>query len=389
MNFLLAVVLALSIDTDGMIKINGQRTFMLGLYDFAKTSDPKTSDQWKDARDAGFNLVHTNATATDLQKAAQHGLYAWTGVGALNGTNEAAIRKTVETLRNEQALILWETEDEPTFVWKKPLEIRTPAERIIATRKLVQSLDPKRLFYLNQSPTNLVSTLRKYNEGTDVVATDVYPVIPRGLRNQYALWPDGQQGDFLNESISQVGQYMDKMRQVSGPSKPVFMVLQGFAWESIQKEPDPKMMLYPTKEQGRFMAYQSIVHGANGILYWGLHLGPANNPAWQTARAVASELKQIPGEIAARPLPAKLALEYFDTGHSLDRGIAYTVRPSKDSVLVIAVNEDKNPVDVAISGLSEYKSCQVEFGTQTATLRNGVLRHLFEPFGARVFRCRR
>src|SRR5207253_6798906 len=98
----------------------------------------------------------------------------------------------------------------------------TPPERIIAVRKLIQSLDPNRLFYLNHSPTNLVSTLRRYNAGTDVVATDVYPVIPRGIRNQYALWPDGQQGDLLNESISQVGQYTEKMRQVAGPAKPVF-----------------------------------------------------------------------------------------------------------------------------------------------------------------------
>lgn len=384
MNLLLAAALALSIDTDGMIKVNGERTFMVGLYDFAKTADP-----WREARDAGFNLTHTGATPADLQKAGKYDFYAWTTVGALNGKNEAAIRKTVESLRNEPALILWETEDEPTFVWKKPLEIRTPAERIIATRKLVQSLDPTRLFYLNQSPTHLVSTLRKYNEGTDVVATDVYPVIPRGIRDQYALWPDGQQGDFLNESISQTGQYADKMRQVAGPGRPVFMVLQGFAWESIQKEPDPKKLLYPTKEQGRFMAYQSIAHGANGILYWGLHLGPANNPAWQTARAVATELKQIHAELSARSIPVKLPLEYFETGHSLDRGIAYTLRPTKDGALLIAVNEDKNPVDVAIGGLSQYKSCKVEFGTQTATLRGGVLRQSFEPFAARVFRCTR
>jgi hypothetical protein len=292
----------------------------------------------------------------------------------LNGKNEAAIRKTVETLRGEPALLFWETEDEPTFVWKKPREIRTPAERIIVTRKYVQSIDPKHLFYLNHSPTNLISTLRRYNDGTDAMATDVYPVIPRGIRNQYALWPDGQQGDFLNETISQVGQYADKMRQVAGPGKPVLMVLQGFAWETIQKQPDPRMILYPTPEQARFMAYQSIVHGANGILYWGLHLGPADNPAWEAARAVAAELKGLASELAARPVDRKLMLEYFDTGHSLDRGIAYTMRPSKDGAVVIAVNEDKNPVEVSIWNTG-FRSCSIG------------ARETFAPFEAKVFRC--
>ena len=372
MSLLLAAALALAIDTDGMLLINGQRTFMVGLYDFAAGPSAR-----REAKDAGFNLVHTPATLEGVRQAGKDGFYAWTGVGALDGKNEAAIRKTVEALRGEAALILWETEDEPTFVWKKPREIRTSAERIIATRKLVQSLDPKRLLYLNQSPTNLVSTLQKYNAGTDVTATDVYPVIPRGIRNQYALWPDGQQGDFNNETISQVGQYTDKMRQVAGPAKPVFMVLQGFAWESIQKEPDPKMMLYPTVEQARFMAYQAIVHGANGVLYWGLHLGPANNPAWQAARAVAAELKGLAAELAARPVARRLTLEYFDTGHSLDRGIAYTMRPTKDGgALLIAVNEDKNPVEVSFGNLG-FASCGM------------AAREAFAPFQAKVYRCKR
>jgi hypothetical protein len=370
-SLLLAAALALAIDTDGMLLIEGQRTFMVGLYDFAQGPSGR-----REAKEAGFNLIHTPATLESVRKAGEEGFFAWTGVGALDGKNEAAIRRTVETLRDERALILWETEDEPTFVWKQPKAIRTSPERIIATRKLVQSLDPKRLFYLNQSPTNLVSTLRKYNDGTDAVATDVYPVIPRDLRNQYALWPDGQQGDFNNESISQVGQYVDKMRQVAGPAKPVFMVLQGFAWESIQKVPDPKMMLYPTLEQARFMAYQAIVHGANGILYWGLHLGPENNPAWRAARAVSTELKGISTELAARPLARKLTLAYFDTGHSLDRGIVYSLRPSKEGAVLIAVNEDKNPVEVSFGNLG-FSSCGM------------AARELFAPFQAKVYRCKR
>lgn len=365
-----------------MIVVNGQRTFMLGLYDFAKVPNA-----WAGARAAGFNLVHTKPSVADLQLARQYGFYAWTTTGALSGKNEAAIRKTVESLRNEPSLILWETEDEPAFVWKKPTEIRTPPDRIIATRKLIQSIDSTRLYYLNHAPANLVSTLRKYNDGTDVVATDVYPIIPRGIRNQYALWPDGQQGDLLNESIGQVGQYTDKMRQVAGAGKPVFMVLQGFAWESIQKPPDPKMILYPTKAQSRFMAYQAIVHGANGILYWGLHLGPENNPAWQAVRAVASELKEISNELAARPLGHIVSTEYFETGHSLDRGVSIVLKPTHDGALLIAVNEDKNPVDVSFGRLTGFRSCSARFEKRAITLKNGALRDQFEPFTAHVYEC--
>jgi hypothetical protein len=62
-------------------------------------------------------------------------------------------------------------------------------------------------------------------------------------------------------------QYADKMRQVAGPARGVWMVLQGFAWEMLrEKQHDANMIRYPTPAETRFMAYQAIVHGATGLL---------------------------------------------------------------------------------------------------------------------------
>jgi len=46
----------------------------------------------------------------------------------------------------------------------------------------------------------------------------------------------GRQGDLLNSTISQVGQYADKMRRVAGPSRAMWMVLQAFAWENLREK---------------------------------------------------------------------------------------------------------------------------------------------------------
>lgn len=350
-----------SIDADGMIRIDGKRTFLIGLYD-----TPKIGDALREAKSAGFNYVRAAPTTAAVRAAAGHGLFAWT----TTGTAPAKIRELVQLLGNEPALIAWEIEDEPSFVWKEPLKLRTPPEAIVEARKLIRSLDPSRLAYLNHSPTNLVTTLRRYNEGTDIVATDVYPVIPRGIRGQFALWPDGQQGDYLDESISQVGRYADKMRQVAGSSRPVFMVLQGFAWETLQKQPDPRMILYPTREQTRFMAYQAIAHGVNGIVYWGPHMGPPGNPAWQAVKETVRELKTIEAALALPGQPQSgLEIEYFDTGHSLDKGLEYIVKGD----VVIVVNADKNPVDARLAKLP---------GACAAPRRER-----FTPFEARVYRC--
>ena len=373
------------LDSDGMLIINGQREFMLGLYMLPNTPEP-----WREAREAGFNLVHLRPDAADFAKARDHQLYGWTSLGSISPRNrtaaESRIRQTVTALKDEPALLFWETEDEPTFVWKKN-EARIPPADIIETYRLVKQLDPVHLLYLNHSPTNLVSTLQTYNDGADIVATDVYPVIPRGIRELFALWPDGQQGDLLNPHISQVGQYVAKMRQVGGPQRAVFAVLQAFAWENLrEKERDPSMILYPTRQQLRFMAWQAVVNGVNGLLYWGLSYTPPEAPLWNDLKTVARELNELRDALAARNVPLTPQLVYHDTGHSLDRGIEWSAKPAKRSTILIAVNADRNRVEVTFAGLEKFRRCEVLFESRPVNWRQGNLRDSFAPFDTHVYR---
>jgi hypothetical protein len=253
----------------------------------------------------------------------------------------------VNQFRRHPGLLFWETEDEPSYQWKKPGPRVAPAV-IREAYALLKKLDPSRAVYLNHAPTNLVSTLQQYNPGGDILGTDIYPVVPAGIRELYALWPDGRQGDFLNVHLSQVGQYMDKLRQVAGPKRSAVMVLQAFAWENLrEKNRDPRMVLYPARQELRFMAFHSIVRGANGLIWWGLRFTPAGVPLWDDLAALTRELRGLDRELAAPALPVAARLEYHDTGHSLDRGIEWIVKPS----VFMAVNADPNPVDVTIHGV--------------------------------------
>ncbi|HWQ54176.1 MAG TPA: hypothetical protein VN442_10865 [Bryobacteraceae bacterium] len=350
-NFLKALAVPLAAAPSGR-----QRQFTVGLY-----SLPHVPDPWREVSEAGVNVVNAGK-AGQLDVAHEHGLGAWLATSA----DPAKIRQTVAAAKNNPALLFWETEDEPTFVWKKPEAVRVSPERIIAAYRLIKSLDPQRPVYLNHSPTNLVGTLQRYNAGADIVATDVYPVIPHGIREQYALWPGGRQGDLLNTHISQVGDYTDKMRRVAGPERAVFMVLQAFAWENLRgKDRDPRMVLYPTRSQIRFMTWQAIIHGVEGVVYWGLSSNPPGAPVWGDLKAVLAELRQYRAELAAPPSKLPLKLEYHDTGHSLDRGIEWAARGR----LLACVNADPNPVDVSIRGL-----------------RTSVVRERFAPFDVRLFK---
>lgn len=353
------------VDSDGMLLVDGRRTFVLGLYQL-----PRGPDAWRRAAEAGFHVVHADAKPDQLAQARAHKMHVWLTAGSKRGPrDETRIRKFIGRWKQYPEVLFWETEDEPSFVWKKPKEFRVPPEVIRETYRLIKSVDAARPVYLNHAPTNLASTLARYNPGGDLIATDIYPVVPHGIRELYALWPDGRQGDFLNSTISQVGSYTDKMRQVAGPGRGVWMVLQGFAWEMLrEKDRDPKMIRYPSPAETRFMAFQAIVHGAAGLLWWGLHTTPEGAGLWESIAAVARELTGLSRELAERPLRADVQIEYHDTGHSLDRGIEWVCKPSGKGSVLIAVNADRNPVEV--------------------TMRSGGWRHreLFEPFGVRVFR---
>lgn len=373
-------------DRDGMLRVRGKREFILGLY-----QTPKHESALREASEAGFNLINRNSTPAAYDEAHALGLWGWSALGSLPPTNRAEaenrMRQVIETLRNHPGLLYWETEDEPTFVWKEPAKLRVSAAQINDTAAFIRKLDATHPLYLNQSPTNLVSTLQTYNPAADIVATDIYPVIPRGAREQYALWPDGRQGDFLNETVSQVGQYADKMRAVAGPSRAVFVVLQGFAWEMLRdKERDPAMVLYPTAAQLRFMAWQSVVHGVNGLIWWGLSYTPPEAPLWNDIRTVVRELTQVRDALAASPVKLPLKLIYHDTGHSLDRGIEWLAKPLGRDTLLIAVNADGNPVDVTFDGLTRFQKCQPLFASPAVALTKGQLRERFEPFATRVWR---
>ena len=372
----------------GTLLIDGRRQFVLGLYQLPNAENP-----WREAREAGFNLVHVSPAAEELAKCRQYGFRCWVSLGSISRDKAAEdklrIGRIVNQFRGDPALLFWETEDEPAFLSKK-IGPRIPPDRIIETYRFVKSLDPVHPLYLNHAPVNLESTLREYNDGADILATDIYPVIPRGIRELYALWPDGQQGDLLNEAISQVGQYADRMRRVAGRSRAVWMVLQAFAWENMRaKNRDPRMVLYPTREQLRFMAYQSLIHGANGLLFWGLAFTPANAPLWPDLKKVAQELAPLGPLLATDPIRAPLQIGYRENGHGVDRGIEWAAREDGRDILLMCTNADRNPLDVTFRGLKDYARAERIGEPGTVAIQDGTFNESFLPFGTKVYRVRR
>jgi hypothetical protein len=132
--------------------------------------------------------------------------------------------------------------------------------------------------------------------------------------------------------------------------------------------------MYPTREQLRFMAWQSVVHGVNGILWWGLSHNPEKSNLWHDVVAVVKEMNEYAAALNGASDTLKLDLKYHDTGHSLDRGLEWIIKQAGQEGLLAAVNADPNPVDVTVDGLP-------------VTVGVGASRRLqLPPFGVRLLR---
>lgn len=108
-----------TIAADGMLTLNGDRQFVIGLYE-----NPKDDAVLDDVSKAGFNLVQSTADTEQLDRLHNRGLYAWINVGASidlstgADTGKAALKKLADDFAEHPALLVWEVPDEALWnVW--------------------------------------------------------------------------------------------------------------------------------------------------------------------------------------------------------------------------------------------------------------------------------
>jgi hypothetical protein len=373
------------IASDNMISLNGKKTFIIGSYHLPKTDNP-----YKTLANNGFNYVRVKPDIEELDKAQNNNLSTWIYTTIFPVDDTATSRSKLEALvgkfKNHPSLLYWEIEDEPAFTWKSA-EARISPEQMKKAYDIIKSNDSIHDVITNHGPVNLVSTLKKYNNSTEAVAVDVYPIIPKGIKPSYALFNDGLQGDLLNIYPSQVGEYVDKMRKVVDNSKPVYAVLQGFSWEMLKpiEQRDTTMILYPSYMQLRFMAFDAIVHGANGVIYWGTKYTPQPSVFINDLYKVTRELSEMNEILASQSVINNIEVEYCELGHSVDAGVEFIIKEFENKTYLLTVNSDKNPIKVSFKGLEQFKKVKVLKEERDIKVEKGVFTDEYIPFGVHIY----
>ncbi len=373
---------------DGLLPRGGHKLFPIGVWAL-----PKDDVALRAMADAGINLVRCGNRA-DLDRVQAAGTMGCIALPLDQGATDS-LRQRVGAVQDHPALAVWEGPDE--IVWsftadsglqakagilrsdwwaqapKAVTYANGEARRIIPNMRdairLVRSLDANhRPIWINEARESDVKFVREYLDFIDITGCDDYPV-KKDAR-----------------PLARVGVSTELWKQIGG-GKPVWMILQAFSWHALGGA-ERGQVAYPSFAESRFMAYDVIVRGARGIVYFGTDRVEPESGFMDALHAVTSELAALqPFLVAPGEQGARVTLIEFEPEEPL-KGVRMTVRRSGGEWLIVLVNEDdRRHMAVEVSGLNglDGQSLDLLYGSETVTVENGGFITRMPPYEVKVF----
>ena len=385
---------------DGFITDNGKKFFPIGMYYV-----PEDEAKLKEMADAGFNLVRCHSKEM-LDRVNKAGLKGWMVLPLQNGANEK-FKELVNSVVDHPALALWEGPDEiiHTFTnssrlyrtqgihkvpnaWRKqtPEAVKYAKERagvimpnMISAISYLRSVDEhNRQLWINEAPSGNIGFVRQYLDYIDITGCAFYPIGERKLANPEHLNEYGIRGD---ETVRLNG-FVQRFNEI-GKGKPVYSVLQAFAWPELGEKYKDRDTLYPSFTESRYMAYLAIAYGAKGINYWGAHY-TKNDEFLHSIYAVASELE------ALQPFLTSVEQDHIKVEELLssDAKVSCIARNFGREWLVVVINETANyKLDLMVENLEFLNGVKLTelYGSEEVVVSNEEFPVRLKPWEVKVF----
>ncbi len=262
--------------------VNGKLFFPVSFWNLSMTEEVVY-----EATRHGINLVRVRPNTEEealryLNLADKYGaklVFALDHAKAADGEKFRSWLHKVEnvltpTVLAHQALFGYFLVDEP---WWSGI----PLNNLLACYEKYKELDPYRPVWINAAPRGSIEEQSQYAAACDIYGVDIYPI---PFPNEHSGLDD--------KSITSVGKYAERSRQITKGQKPIWMALQGFAWAEVKAVKAGEAFIYPTLSESRFMAYDSFVNHAASIGYWGTNY--IQEPAFiDTLLTVCDEIREI------------------------------------------------------------------------------------------------
>jgi hypothetical protein len=321
-----------------------------------------------------------------LNAASRFGLRLWVGLYdvANDLSKQALLQQIVDGLKDSPGLGAWKGSDEP--LWG-----RVDAKGVAAAADFIRLRDPNHPIVIIQAPRTrqgplTAARLRPYAAGGDIHGVDIYPI----------SHPPGFHAGRPNKDISVVGDVTEIVSE-SSPGKEHWTTLQ-IAWSGVL--PPAHVPVFPTLKQERFMAYQAIIAGARGLVFFGGDITKVMNPEdtaagwnwtfWRTVlKPVVKELSSdsVGPALVAPPSPLNIKANAPD--------VRLVARQAGGFLYVLAVRRSATAHGpVRFTGLPQgikFGQAMFEYdgkNFRSVVLNRGAFTDPFGPHDARAYRFR-
>lgn len=382
-----------TVNADKVLTINGTKIFPIGFSPGPPTNGltPAGGDALQELRDAGGILFRMSQSTiwspqviadqqAALDWAAQHGMYCWVNLRELSAfsasdtTTPASLRNVVDTFRNHNALGLWKNFDEAWWGGVSVADLQRGYN-------VIKQEDLNHPVVQTHAPRGTVQDLQPYNVAADILALDIYPI----------GYPPGSHSLLTNKEISMVGDWTQFLGQVANGQKQYWLIEQ-IAWSGVT--PPGKTLRFPTFPEARFMAYQAIINGARGLMFFG-----GNVSACMTASDAALGWNWTYWDKVLRPVVLELgdksalapALVVVNSTLPIQRtgatDVEYCVRESGRDLFILACKREGSTVQVTFSGLPTWagQGDLMFEDPRMVTASNGSFTDWFAPFEVHVY----
>ncbi|MFV2066307.1 MAG: hypothetical protein ACC645_04955 [Pirellulales bacterium] len=227
---------------------------------------------------------------------------------------------------------------------------------------LLLEFDPGATPYERKAHRVFWTAVRETVDAGDWYGFDVYPVP-------------------MTSRLSVVGEHVRRARE-HAPGKKILSVLQGFGPMDLGQGPGRR----PTARETRFMAYDSVINGAEGIFWWGQSaLDPAaDDGLWDAIKATAKEIRSISGLLQFRSIFLASGSLRIEVLAKQDEKAVYVFaanKSTKDEVLSFAIPASPN-------GKASYAITDFFTGVRRSSGKLTPTSHFssnFEAFGVGVY----
>ncbi len=276
-----------SLRDDGMVLVDGQPFFPIGIYAVSECERNGNSidTAFRDLKAAGFNMVHRGRAKVSndefLSLADKHGLKVFQMPVPSYNSDFVSQSLVTKLMRHPSVLAWYLADDTASHVGPEVVAYRD---------RVCKALDPARLTLQADGVMVGLANCRydRYVHATDVFLPEIYP----------AYW-EKPSGHEVSDVVRDMKSSRAAIDMAGRPVKSIWPIIQhfdGWSWKH-----------FPTFEELRAMSWVAIIQGGNGIVWYvynaksGRGRGVVcSDEHWKEMTTVSAEIAALQNDLLAR-----------------------------------------------------------------------------------------